>query len=190
MTTRTIIWKSLAWEGTERCTIDHSESGIRVEGHLSGTIENGQPYELSYLLELSPDWRPQHVLVKDATDEGTYIDLVRENGRWLDPDGVHLTDFDSCEFVDITLTPVTNSLPLQSLSFEGKEPVALDVLSIDLPQFELSRKTQGYAKIGEHTYRFQQPGFAADIVVDDDGLVVLYPGLFCEEYHQEIKKSD
>lgn len=184
MTKRSITWKALAWEGTEECTIEATDSGVRVESHLSGTTEDNVPYEISYLLELTPDWTAQHVLVKDATDEGKYLDLVRENGRWLDPDGVHLTDFDSCDFVDITLTPLTNTLPIKNLRFEGKEPVAIDVLYVNLPGFTIGRKTQGYSKVGDHTYHFQQRDFSADIVTDDDDLVVIYPGLFCEKYHE------
>jgi uncharacterized protein len=184
MTKRSITWNALAWEGTETCTIESDDTGVRIEGHLSGTTEENVPYELSYLLELAPDWTAQHVLVKDATDEGKFLDLVRENGRWLDPEGVHLTDFDSCDFVDITLTPLTNTLPIKNLQFVDKEPIALDVLYINLPECTIERKTQGYAKLGEHTYRFQQRGFSADIITDDDDLVVVYPGLFCEKSHK------
>lgn len=185
MTKRSITWKALAWEGTEECTIEVDDTGVRIESHLTGITEKNVAYEINYLLELAPDWTVQHVLIKDATNEGTYLDLVRENGRWLDPDGVHLTDYDSCDFVDITLTPLTNMLPIKGLTFEGEEPVAIDALYINLPEFTHERKTQGYAKLGEHTYRFQQPGSAADIITDDDDLVAVYPGLFCEEYHDK-----
>jgi hypothetical protein len=50
-----------------------------------------------------------------------------------------------------------------------------------LPKFEWRRLEQYYTKIGNNTYRYQdgeRPDFQADIVVDDDGLVLVYPGLF------------
>ncbi|MEK7153856.1 MAG: putative glycolipid-binding domain-containing protein [Patescibacteria group bacterium] len=40
---------------------------------------------------------------------------------------------------------------------------------------------QCYTKLGKNTYRYQDIeilDFTADIVVDDDGLVVVYPNLF------------
>lgn len=178
MNTRHITWNALAWNATETCVVASDDTGVRVEGHLSGRTEDDQPFEMSYLLELAPDWSVQHVLIKDVRDEGNYLDLVREDGRWLDHDGIHLTDFDSCEFVDLNRTPLTNSLPIKKLRFEGGDPVVIDVLCIDMPALTMSRKSQAYTQLGAHTYRFQEPGFTADIVTDDNDLVAVYPDLF------------
>jgi uncharacterized protein len=180
--TKNITWQALAWSGNEQLTLQVSGTGIEVKSELSGTTEDGTPYELRYLVELSPDWQVQHVHIADATDEGGVLDLIYENGKWFAGLDDYLgEEFDNVPFIDFSLTPFTNSLPINQLQFEGDDPLKVDVLFIDLPSFEWRRVEQHYSKIGKHTYRYQdveRPDFRADLVVDDDGLVILYPNLF------------
>lgn len=44
----------------------------------------------------------------------------------------------------------------------------------------VTRSLQRYTRIGDHAWSFEdrESGFAADLQVDDDGLVLDYPGLF------------
>ena len=48
------------------------------------------------------------------------------------------------------------------------------------PSFTLEPLVQTYRRTGAHTYRYESGGgrFTADLEVDDDGVVVHYPG-FC-----------
>lgn len=173
-----ISWRGQAWSSAEHCEVAASEAGIEARGSIAGTTEDGTEFEIKYSLELSPDWDIQHVVVRDMKNEGNELDLQRENDQWFDVDGMHLEKFDNVAFVDISLTPFTNTLPIKRLQFEGDQPQRIDVLYIDLPKFELRRVSQFYSKIGKNTYRFQQDDFSADLVVDEDGLVVVYPELF------------
>jgi len=173
-----ITWHGQAWQSEEQCEISSSEAGIEVRGSIQGTSEDGQDFEINYTLELSPEWQIQHVVVRDAKDEGNELDLQYENGQWFAVDGWHLGNFDHVEYVDITLTPLTNTLPIRHLEFAEGEPQSISVLYIDLPSFKVRKVDQYYTKIGKNTYRFQQDDFTADIVVDDEGFVVVYPNLF------------
>ncbi|MEA3167022.1 MAG: uncharacterized protein QOJ26_1906, partial [Thermoplasmata archaeon] len=51
---------------------------------------------------------------------------------------------------------------------------------VDLPSLAVKPDLQRYTRLSERRYLFESPasGFARDIDVDDDGLVVTYPGLF------------
>jgi hypothetical protein len=180
--TKTIAWRAIAWEGQERLTLQMSDAGIEARSELSGATEDGTPYEIRYLIELSPDWQVQHVHIEDTKDEGGLLDLIYENGKWFAGLDDYLgEEFDNVPFVDITLTPFTNTPPIKQLNFEGTESQKINVLYIDLPSFTWRRVEQYYSKIGNNTYHYQdveKPDFQADIVVDDDGLMVVYPNLF------------
>ncbi|HET8670324.1 MAG TPA: putative glycolipid-binding domain-containing protein, partial [Candidatus Saccharimonadales bacterium] len=154
---------------------------IEVRGSVEGTASDGTEFEIKYSLELSPQWEIQHVIVRDVKNEGNELDLQRENGQWFDVDGLHLEEFDDVEYVDLSFTPLTNTLPIKRLHLEGNEPQKIDVLYIELPAFSFQRAEQYYARLGKHTYRYYEakaPDSVADLVVDDDGLVLIYPGLF------------
>lgn len=176
-----ITWRSQACQSEEHCEISSSDAGIEIRGSVQGTADDGKEFEINYTLELSPEWQVQHIVVRDAKDEGNELDLQYENGQWFDVDGWHLEAYDGVEYVDLTITPSTNTLPIKRLAFEGREPQKIDVLYIDLPSFQTRRVEQYYTKLGKHTYRYQdgeRPDFIADIVLDDDDFVAIYPNLF------------
>lgn len=180
--TSAIAWRALAWEGDEQLTLQVGDAGIEAKSELKGVTEDGVPYELRYILQLSPDWQVREVHIADAKDEGGSLDLIYENGKWFAGLDDYLgEEFDGVPFVDMSLTPFTNTLPIKRLDFEDDEPQKIDVLFLDLPAFTWRRVEQYYSKVGKSTYHYQdveQPEFQVDIVVDDDGLVLVYPNLF------------
>lgn len=179
--TRSISWRALAWDGAEQLTLQVGDAGIEARSELKGVTEDGVSFELHFTVELSPEWQVQHVVIVDADDEGKHLDLQYENSQWFDAGENHLEEFDGISFVDFSLSPFTNSLPIRHLNFEDAEPQKIEVIFIDLVTFELYRAEQYYSRLGKNTYHYQdveRPDFQADIVVDDDGLVVVYPGLF------------
>lgn len=171
-----ISWVSHVLQSEEHCEISVSDVGIEIRGSIRSEV-----FEINYTLELSPDWQVQHVVVRDVRNDGNDLDLQYENGQWFDVDGWHLATFDGVEYVDISITPATNTAPLKRLQFLSDEPQKIDVLYIDLPSFGLRRMEQYYSKIGSHTYRYQDGEHRdshADLVVDEQGMVVVYPNLF------------
>ncbi len=89
-----------------------------------------------------------------------------------------------CVDVDISATPTTNTLPIRRLGLRRGESAELVVAYVHVPQLRVGRERQRYgcleASANGGIYRFEAlpSGFAADIPVDADGLVVDYPGLF------------
>jgi hypothetical protein len=70
------------------------------------------------------------------------------------------------------------------LGLQPGEAAEIRVAFIAIPSLQLSPALQRYTCLAQHPdhslYRFESPAddFAADIQVDQDGLVVEYPGLF------------
>jgi hypothetical protein len=82
--------------------------------------------------------------------------------------------------VDLTGSPLTNTLPIRRLNLVRAEPgVAhrLTVAWVLLPSLEVVQADQIYTPLGDGRVRFASETFSADLVVDDDGFVIEYPGL-------------
>lgn len=82
--------------------------------------------------------------------------------------------------VDLSGSPLTNTLPIRRLDLLKAEPgVAhrLSVAWVALPSLEVVQADQIYTPLDDGRIRFANETFSADLVVDDDGFVRDYPEL-------------
>lgn len=180
METEKRIWHGLAWQSEERFDLSETDDGYVAAGDIAGETEAGQLFVINYTVTLSPDWDIENVVVQDAR-AGRSLELVHKLGRWYDGRGILLPEFDGIEYVDISLTPFTNSLPIKTLELASPEPEEIEVIYIDAAMLAMSRATQFYAKTGDNSYLFEtrdDAPFTAKIDVDESGLVTQYHGLF------------
>jgi hypothetical protein len=49
---------------------------------------------------------------------------------------------------------------------------------VRFPNLNVEPLDQTYTRLGERTYRYQSGTFEADLEVDDEGLVLDYPGIW------------
>ncbi|WP_225792832.1 putative glycolipid-binding domain-containing protein [Agrococcus sediminis] len=90
-------------------------------------------------------------------------------------------DLDAAVDCDLGLCPVTNTMPIRRLGLLGP-PVAeaeLVMAWVEVPSLRVLRSGQRYGShdAGRVRYASGDRGFQAELVVDEDGLVVDYPGL-------------
>ena len=85
-----------------------------------------------------------------------------------------------CIDIDISLTPFTNSLPINRLQLQVNEVQYIKVLYIDILGRTIRSVVQQYTKISDHKYQYENVpnDFEAVITVDEWGIVTEYPGLF------------
>src|SRR3954467_675442 len=82
--------------------------------------------------------------------------------------------------VDLTGSPLTNTLPIRRLDLlKAHAGVShrLNVAWVILPSLEVVQADQIYTALGDGQVRFASETFSADLTVDDDGFVIRYPGL-------------
>jgi len=102
-------------------------------------------------------------------------------GHWWHGDGRTVAELDGCIDIDIWPTPFTNSFPIrrQPLAVgERREFRMAWVFALDLT---VRPQPQAYTRLAERLYLFENldgSGFKAELPVDDDGIVLDYPGLF------------
>jgi hypothetical protein len=85
---------------------------------------------------------------------------------------------DGCVDVDISTTPLTNTLPVRRLRLAPGDSTEIQVGYVEVPALTITAVSQRYTRIDERTYRYASGSFAADVIFDEDDLVTDYEGLW------------
>lgn len=115
----------------------------------------------------------------DLAIGGRTLALSFSDGRWL-VNGEHRGDLDGATEIDIQATPLTNTLPIRRLDLAVGESADIDTAWIAVPALTVVRDPQRYTRVGERQwlYESRDSDFRAVLTVDDEGVVLDYPGLF------------
>jgi hypothetical protein len=194
------FWERRDTTGTEHALID-ARTGLYARG--TAVAVDPIAYTCRYELQTDPAWTTSRFEVSsEGAGWARTLRLELAAGRWRattseqgnldaalaatgharaglpgteDPDLLYGA-FD----VDLTGSPLTNTLPIRRLDLlKAQTGVAhrLSVAWVNLPSLEVVQADQIYTSLGDGLIRFATETFSADLVVDDDGFVADYPGL-------------
>lgn len=195
-----LFWNRRDTAGAEHTLID-ARTGLHARG--AALAIDPIPYSARYELRTGPDWLTTAFEVSaEGAGWSRTLRLTSTDGRWRittaelgdldaalsasghagaglpgteDPD-LLFGAFD----VDLTGSPLTNTLPIRRLDLLKAEPGVAHRVSVAwvlLPSLEVVQADQIYTALGDGRVRFANETFSADLVVDDEGFVVEYPGL-------------
>lgn len=173
---RTARWSAWDGSGLEDARLDADAAGVRVAGEIAA--EPGERPWVRYAIACGPDWRVRSCDVR--LGDGRTLALARDDaGAWTQ-DGKPAPHLAGAGDLDLSGTPVTNTLALRRLGLAIGDRARIACAYVDLPALKVTLDPQRYTRLSGSRYLFESPasGFARDIDVDDDGLVVTYPGLF------------
>ncbi|HEV8224693.1 MAG TPA: putative glycolipid-binding domain-containing protein [Rubrobacteraceae bacterium] len=187
MSARTLeaAWSQWDGPGLEHLRLRLGESGIEADGVVVGE-EDGSCFRARYVIICDPRWRTRE-LIFDPLDGSDPLHLRSDGeGDWRDASGSALLELRGCIDVDLSVTPFTNTLPIRRLDLREGESSELAVVYVNVPLMELGASQQGYTCLergpGSGLYRYEDRGifrgFTADLPVDENGLVLDYPGIF------------
>ncbi len=177
-------WEALDWPGLEHVVVADDATGFRADGQLVLGPPVG-PASVSYQLSCDASWRVTGLTIATTSAAGsrTIALTASHDGHWQ-ADGQPRPDLDGCIDVDISLTPLTNTLPIRRLSWSQGTAHELDVVYVDAPDLVVRRASQRYTLLGPvssddaEVYRYESGSFRADLPVDSNGFVGDYPGLW------------
>ena len=178
----TVCWQHRdARSGFEAAFFQAGPGGWRIDG-TTAAVEDGQPWVVTYAIEVDAAWLTRHARVTARTAAGlrqTVLDADGE-GHWH-VDGRRAADLDGCLDVDLESSALTNTLPVHRMELAAgarAEAPAAYVRALDL---STGRLEQSYARLaGEpRRYHYAAPAFdfTCTLVYDDSGLVLDYPGI-------------
>lgn len=180
-----LAWTALQWPGLEHVIVSSEPAGFRADSQVILASAAG-PVRLSYLLECDASWQVRELTVK-VTGAGLDRSLVLSAdgaGHWLDAARRPRPDLDTCVDIDISCTPLTNTLPIRRLSQAPGAVHDIRVAYISVPELDVRPARQRYTLLerlaggDEAVYRYESDSFRADLRVDGEGFVIDYPGLW------------
>jgi uncharacterized protein len=153
------------------------------EGRFEGTttaVEAGELWVVSYVISFDArhHTRRAHVTGRSARGARELILEADGAGQWL-VDGQRAPHLDGCLDVDLESSALTNALPVRRLSLsigEQREAPAAYVRAVGL---EVERLEQRYRRVAEQRHAYDSPafGFHCELVFDEHGVVLDYPGI-------------
>ncbi|MGE8554254.1 MAG: putative glycolipid-binding domain-containing protein [Chryseobacterium jejuense] len=176
---KTLIWQGIAFQSLEYFSIKENEEVSTVTSKIIGCYENNM-YAVDYQLIIDPDWNIQEFTIESEINTVKNTLTGKKHQDEWEIDNVINPDFKGFNFIDISLTPFTNTLPINNLKLIENKSQEIKVIYIDILNNLVKPVTQQYTKTGPYTYHYDnlQTDFKSDIVVDENGLVVNYPKLF------------
>jgi hypothetical protein len=147
-------------------------------------VADGRPFRLAYEVRCDAYWRVRYAQV-GVPGQPPKVELLSDGeGTWARPNGRAVAYLEGCEYVDISETPFTNTLPIRRLGLAPGESAEIAVAYFDEAELQPWPEPQRYTRLeteseGEvYSFLSLDGGFTADLPVDSDGLVLDYPGLF------------
>ncbi len=174
-----IIWTGKFYHSIENCTLTKTIAGNEIISTIIGDYES-QIYKVEYHVKTNKNWETTFVNLKAQVNNSYQLfTLEKQDGKFLlngKPDDKLKNIFD----IDISLTPFTNTLPINRLHLKDDERKIIEVLYFDILEKETKTVKQIYTRITADRYIYENynKSFKAEIKIDEQGLVVHYPNLF------------
>ena len=156
-------------------------AGLELAGTIVA-IQDEAPLEVRYRIECDADWRTRTVSIEQrlGLQQSSLSLAVDTGGTWSDQHGALIDSLTGCLDVDLEMTPITNSLPVNRLNLAIGQVQEIAVAWIRFPSLEIVRASQSYERLADRKYRYRSlgSGFTAEIDVDEIGLTVRYEGIW------------
>jgi hypothetical protein len=175
MTTRRVAWRrSDEIETDELCALTVRDNGLSLVGTVIGS-EAGLPIRIEYRVLADRAGLTTAAHVRDLRGFGTRtVALERDaKDRWT-VDGTVVRALKGCTDIDLGCSPSTNTLPIRRLRLAIGAAHTIQAAWIRFPELVVVKAAQTYTRLDEFTYRYASGTFAAELTVDDDGLVTEY----------------
>jgi hypothetical protein len=175
------IWKGLDEWRAEAARVELGPRGLGAAGTQIGAEPS--PYRLDYELDVGSGWITRRLSVRVATAIGGRDLLLEHDGRgsWL-LDGDAAPQLRGALDCDLGLSPLTNLMPVRRDALHERAGAAEIVVAwVSVPDLVVHPSRQRYEHVRPGVVRFTDlglhEGFTAELELDADGLVLVYPEL-------------
>lgn len=176
---KTLIWKGIFYQSLEYFNLQSDDKIYTVESKIIGCLED-KIYSIQYKIHIDKAWIVQDFLIESEVNTIKRTSSGKRNqGQW-EINGVVNPEFDHFKFIDISLTPSTNTLPINNLKLSESGSQKINVIYIDVLKHNIKPVQQHYTRTSVNKYLYEnlENDFKAEISIDETGLVTVYPKLF------------
>jgi hypothetical protein len=170
-----------ARSGFEAAFFRAESGGWRVDG-TTAAVEDGQPWVVTYALEVDAAWLTRHARVTARTPAGLHETMLDADGegRWH-VDGRLAADLDGCLDVDLESSALTNTLPVHRLQLAAGARAEAPAAYVRARDLSTVRLEQSYERLAGEAQRYYYAApafdFTCTLAYDESGLVLDYPGI-------------
>lgn len=182
-----LTWQGLDVPRLEGVRLVLSERGTRATGAVVSPAAGDQPaFAATYSLATEENGIVSRVSVRSVTIGGERQVILNrfEDGIWLidHGQGAKRTAFDGAVDVDVAACVLFNALPVRRLGLHHRSGEHdLPIVYVGLPDLSVDLVRHNYrsdpVETGPCVVRFTRNQRTTELTVDDEGLVVEYPGL-------------
>jgi uncharacterized protein len=176
-------------------TPDHPDGAFLLDGAAIGTDspddtgpigeqDAPRPWSTRFSVVVDSRWQTRSCFVEVLGGDGLdRVTLTADAlGHWT-LDGRDWAELEGCLDVDVSISPLTNTLVVRRLGLEVGEERSIDVAWLDVPSLAVARVTQTYRREpdGPHglEYVYADPTYGSfAFSTDPFGVVREYQGLF------------
>ena len=166
-----MTWQNLETDAIEKATLTSFSHNLN---HYSSVIKTTQT---TFWITI---FYNQQGIVKEFTikdEDGLLFNGINQ-GNWL-INGDFLETNEAIHFIDISLTPFTNKLPIDYLIYHEEQEIISPILFIDIENQKIAIYHQKYSIIEETVlYQNIETKYSNKLKIDSDHLVLDYPGVF------------
>ncbi|HEX4764694.1 MAG TPA: putative glycolipid-binding domain-containing protein [Lichenihabitans sp.] len=173
---KSILWRDARGVGLERLVLDASKRAVVADAVVIAGRPEG--FGCRYRVRCDPGWRFRSLVVEIVG--GARLRLDRHDVDGWRHNGMPCPALDAAVEIDLQITPFTNMLPIRRLGLGIGGSAEIVTAYVAFPSLDVAADGQRYTRLGPTTYRYESldSDFVRDIEVDEDGLVLQYPGLF------------
>jgi uncharacterized protein len=170
-------WQALAWTGLEHCHVKETADGVAARSSLIGE-RDGFRFGAFYEIQLESNWTFRSLTLR--RHDGRVLRVLSNGAGDWKVDGQRAPQLEGCVDIDISGSPLTNTLPIRRARFEANAPRQFDMAWIPLDSLEPFRDAQVYTRLDDTHFRYEAAdrSFTQVLTVDEHGLVLDYPTLF------------
>jgi hypothetical protein len=180
----TAAWRHVdARVGFEVLFSRREPDGYRFEGHTTA-VEDGRAWSIRCAITLDPNWGTRRAHIIGQSGEGMAEVLLERaaTGGWR-IDGTRAAQLDGCVDIDLEASAFTNAFPVQRLGLAVGQSADAPAAYVRAPGLDVERLEQRYVRLEDagkqSRYDYAAPffDFRAELVYDEFGLVLEYPGI-------------
>jgi hypothetical protein len=172
-----------ARHGFEVVALGRADGGFRFVGQTTA-VEAEDAWAVRYAIEVDGSWTTRRAQVTGVSPSGAHDLTVEADGAgaWrvnAEP-APHL---DGCPDLDLESSAFTNALPVHRLGLDVGEEAGAPAAWVRALDLSIERLEQHYTRLeddgGRQRFRYVAPAFdfEAELVYDESGLVIEYPGI-------------
>jgi len=180
MSKSVLFWRRIDFEGLERLELVIEPEVVTAASTVICLEAGG--FRVDHRWRLDAEWRAQAVVVERWNAQGHGMLSLERAGTGWRVNGTLRPDLDGAKEPNLSVTPFCNTFPIRRTPERPGESLALDTAFIDGSALTVARSSQRYDRQGAGRLRYVDlglaRGFEADLVVDEEGLVLHYEHLF------------